>query len=150
MKQFDFNKVQYGLNWSAVQDGARRIIKSTGHKGNTRVFFEFTGGKISIRAPSVMFQMMSNKMVNLWFILIYPFLWFFCHYSVVGGKWDLCGAAYPLIRDPSDAPASGHMSDGDWIRIWGRTIRLGIKNRIQSSRPIRRPVADDARIITFD
>jgi len=95
---------------------------------------------------------MTNNVVKvvLWIFLIYPCLWFCRHFSVAGGKWDLCGAAYPLIKDPRDMPASGPMTDGDWIRIWERTIRLGIKSRIQSRRPIRRPVADDASVITFD
>jgi hypothetical protein len=133
-----------------------QIIGSTGHGGDMRVFFEITGRRIKIRAPSQLSQMMSNRIVKilLWILLIYPFLWLYRHVSEAGGKWDLCGASYPLINDPRDPPGApygvnGPMRDGDWIRIWEKTIRLGIMNHIQSSVPIRRPVTDDSGVINF-
>ena len=121
------------------------------------MFFEITGRRIKIRAPSQLFQLMSHKTIKilLWIFLIYPLIWLFRYFSEEGGKWEVCGASYPLIRDPRDPPGapfgtSSPMRDGDWVRIWERTIRLGIMNRLQSNRPIRRPVADDSSIINFE
>ena len=130
---------------------ARHVIASTDYRGNVKVVFRITGGKIKIRAPSQMFQMMSNPIVKiiLCVFLIYPFLWLYRHYSAAGGKWDLCGAAYPLIMDPRNVPGRGPMREGDWIKIWDRTIRLGVMSRIQSDRFIRRPVTGKSTVIIF-
>jgi hypothetical protein len=74
-------------------------------------------------------------------------------YGKEGGKWDVCRASYVCNRDPRDPPnAMGRvpLGDGDWVKIWERTIRLGVGNRIQTSRPIYKPTANDSGVIVFD
>jgi len=74
-------------------------------------------------------------------------------YGKEGGKWDLCRASYVCNRDPRDPPnvvGGVPLGDGDWVKIWERTIRLGVGNRIRTCQSIYRPTANDSGVIVFD
>jgi hypothetical protein len=89
----------------------------------------------------------------LWIILVYPFLWLYYRYSSQSGKWDVCRAHYSCTRDPRDPAGSVGcvpLGDGDWVKVWERTIRLAVGNRIQSNSPIYRPTPNDSGVINFD
>jgi len=74
-------------------------------------------------------------------------------YGKEGGKWDVCRASYACNRDPRDPPnvvGGVPLGGGDWVKIWERTIRLGVGNNIRTSQPIYRPTANDSGVIVFD
>jgi hypothetical protein len=89
----------------------------------------------------------------LWLVCAFPFIWCYRRFGGEGGKWDVCRAAYACERDPRDAPGviTGQpLGDGDLVKIWERTIRLGVGNRIRDRRAIYRPTANDSGVIVFD
>ena len=99
--------------------------------------------------------MLKNECVTclLWLILVWPIIWLIRRYGEQGGKWDVCRASYVCNRDPRDRPGTGDgvpLGDGDWVKIWERTLRLAVGNRIQSTSPIYRPTANDSGVILFD
>jgi hypothetical protein len=87
-----------------------------------------------------------------WVDLVYPFVWMYRRFGKQGGKWDVCKASFPCNRDPRDSHKviGVPLGDGDWVKIWERTIRLGIRNRIQTTQPIYRPTANDSEVIVFN
>jgi hypothetical protein len=132
-----------------------QIINSTGHSTNRRVYFTVTKSAIKVRPNTLLMPMLTNKFIMflLWIVLVWPFIWLYRRFGRPGGKWDVCRAEYAFDRDPRDSGGNGgdvRLGDGDWVKIWERTLRLAVGNRIQSSSPIYRPTENDSNLIRFN
>jgi hypothetical protein len=101
-----------------------------------------------------MMMMLTDGLIKflLWVVLAYPFIWMYRRFGKQGGKWDVCRASFTCSRDPRDPPnmTGVPLGDGDWVKLWEKTIRLGVGNQIQTTQPIYRPAANDSNAIVFD
>ena len=132
-----------------------QIINSTGHTGSYKVQFKISNNSIKIHPDTTLMMLLTNPFLKflLWIILVYPFIWLYRRFGSQGGKWDVCRAMFVCKRDPRDPPGVDGVplhGDGEWVKIWERTIRLGVGNRIQTRRPIYRPTANDSGVIVYD
>ena len=134
-----------------------QIINSTGHSTHRKVRFSVTQSTIQVRADSTLMTMLMDKFIAflLWLVCVYPIVWLVRRYGKNGGKWDTCRAEYVCDRDPRDpidAPLGQGvpLGEGDWVKVWERTLRLAVGNRIKTSSPIYRPTANDSGVILFD
>jgi hypothetical protein len=154
-KKFKFYKAVAGLDMPNIRDAVDQIINSTGHTGHRNVYFTVTNSSIKIHPDSTLMMLLTNPFLKflLWLVLAYPFIWMYRRYGKEGGKWDVCRASYACNRDPRDPPnvvGGVPLGGGDWVKIWERTIRLGVGNNIRTSQPIYRPTANDSGVIVFD
>ncbi|KAH6917410.1 hypothetical protein BKA70DRAFT_333703 [Coprinopsis sp. MPI-PUGE-AT-0042] len=101
LKEFVFQQELYGWNLAQLEGAIRSAVVSTPYSGNLEVSFTKHRSRIYIRPNNRLSRMLSNK----WFkflsilLLIYPFIWLFKRFhSRGGGKWQVCGAAYPIKR----------------------------------------------------
>jgi hypothetical protein len=148
---FDTNPSVSNLHLSAVS----QIITSAGHSGQCKVEFKLSNNSIKIHPDSTLMTMLSSTALKflLWILLVYPFLWLYRRYGSAGGKWDVCRATFICRRDPRNPPGVDGVplrSDGDLVQIWERTIRLAVRDRIQTTRPIYRPTANNSEVIIYD
>jgi hypothetical protein len=131
-----------------------QIINSTGHSTYRKVYFTVTRSTIQVRADSALMTMLKDSFISclLWLVLVFPIVWLIRRFGKNGGKWDVCRAEYVCDRDPRDPDdAEGvPLGEGDWVKIWERTLRLAVGNRIKTSSPIYRPTANDSGVILFD
>ena len=131
-----------------------QIISSAGHTTHRNVYFEDSHSLVRVRADSALMLMLGNGFIHylLLCICIAPFIWLYRRFSNQGGKWDVCRASYACHRDPRDPQGvmGVPLGEGDWIKIWERTIRLAVGNRIQSTKAIWRPTPNDSGVVTFD
>jgi hypothetical protein len=84
-----------------LEDAIRSKIKSTPYNGSLQVDFIMHRSKIYIRPDNKLSRMLSNKWLKFLSIilLIFPFIWLFKRFhSRGGGRWEVCGGAYPLKR----------------------------------------------------
>lgn len=154
-KEFRFRKAVIGLDRARAIDGINQIINSTGHSTYRNVYFSTTHSVIKVRIDSPLMTMLKHDCISclLWLVLAWPIIWLIRRFGQEGGKWDVCRAAYVCNRDPRDPPGSAEgipLGDGDWVKVWERTLRLAVGNRIQTSSPIYRPTANDSGVILFD
>ena len=94
-------KVLYGWDMQELEDAIRSKIKSTPYNGSLEVDFIMHRSKIYIRPDNKLSRMLSNKWLKFLSIilLIFPFIWLFKRFhSRGGGRWEVCGGAYPLKR----------------------------------------------------
>ncbi|KIM80107.1 hypothetical protein PILCRDRAFT_9686 [Piloderma croceum F 1598] len=152
-KEFRFNKVISEIDMPKIRDAVNQIISSTGYSSVQNVYFTVGNSSIKVQADSSLTRMPADGLKYLrWIDLVYPFVWMYRRFGKQGGKWDVCRASFTCNRDPRDPHKviGVPLGDGDWVKIWERTIRLGIRNRIQTTQPIYRPTADDSEVIVFD
>jgi len=153
-KEFRFNKVISGIDMPTICHAVDQIICSTGYSSFRKVYFTVGNNSIKVRADSTLMMILTGGFVNykLWNNLVYPFAWIYRRCGHQGGKWDVCRASFSCNRDPRDSPnvIGVPLGDGDWVKIWERTIRLGVRNRIQMPQPIYRPTMNDSDVIIFD
>jgi len=160
LKEFTYEKVVHGWNVDTLKSAIRATIASTSYTGNTSVTFEYTSNKICVRSDNRLSRALSNPWLKfLMFItLIYPFVWLFKRFhGKGGGRWEVCGGAYPLkrwvpasmgqnpdsksvLRDQgADSPSgSGStqvigLKEGQWLRQWEGTIKRAVMSRLQAS-----------------
>ncbi|KAJ8083897.1 hypothetical protein PM082_002663 [Marasmius tenuissimus] len=104
LKQFTYRKVVYGWNMDFVLGRVHKTLTSAMgpfYGGNVQVFLEHHGNKIHIRPDNRLSRVLSNVWLKvlLWILLIYPFIWLFKRFhSRGGGRWEVCGGAYPITR----------------------------------------------------
>ncbi|KAF7793351.1 hypothetical protein EIP86_004463 [Pleurotus ostreatoroseus] len=122
LKEFTYHKVVYGWNYAALQAAIVAAIHSTFYQGAFTVTFTPRASKIHIRANNWLARTLSHTwaLVLLWLTLIYPFLWLFKRFARDGGgRWEVCGGAYPLkawqyvrVASESGAPPPPHPHSG--------------------------------------
>ncbi|KIM80108.1 hypothetical protein PILCRDRAFT_822621 [Piloderma croceum F 1598] len=153
-KEFRFHKVVSGIDMAKIRDAVDEIISSTGYSSFRNVYFTVGNTSIKVQADSTLTRMLTDGLIKYlpWVDLIYPFVWMYRRFGKQGGKWDVCRASFACNRDPQDPHnvIGVPLGDGDWVKIWENTIRLGIRNRIQTTQPIYRPTANDSEVIVFD
>lgn len=96
-----------------LEDAIRSNIESTPYNGSLQVDFIMHRSKIYIRPDNKLSRMLSNKWLKFLSIilLIFPFIWLFKRFhSRGGGRWEVCGGAYPLKRW---VPLDDHGEDSD-------------------------------------
>ncbi|KAF8807378.1 hypothetical protein BYT27DRAFT_7164905 [Phlegmacium glaucopus] len=99
LKEFVYKKVLYGWNMQQIESAIRSTIKSTPYNGSLQINFTPYGSKVYIRPNNAVSRMLSNKWLKFLSIilLIFPFIWLFKRFhSRGGGRWEVCGGAYPL------------------------------------------------------
>ncbi|KAF8905558.1 hypothetical protein CPB84DRAFT_1844963 [Gymnopilus junonius] len=99
LKEFVYEKVAYGWNMQQIESAVRATIQATPYNGNLNITFVPHNTKIYIRPDNRVSRMLSNKWLKFLSILffIFPFVWLFKRFhSKGGGKWEVCGGAYPL------------------------------------------------------
>jgi len=141
-------------SFSSPSIAVERIISSTGHSSFRKVYFTVGNTSIKVQPDSTLTMVLTDGLIKYipWIDLVYPFVWMYRRFGKQGGKWDVCRASFTCNRDPRDPHKviGVPLVDGDWVKIWERTIRLGIRNRIQTTQPIYRPIANDSEVIVFD
>lgn len=92
-------QVLYGWNMKEIQSAIQSTIKSTPYNGSLQIDLTPYGSKVYIRPDNAVSRMLSNKWLKFLSIilLIFPFIWLFKRFhSRGGGRWEVCGGAYPL------------------------------------------------------
>ncbi|KAI0094843.1 hypothetical protein BDY19DRAFT_914873 [Irpex rosettiformis] len=114
LKEFTYQKVIYGWNFSALEAAVVAAVKSTHYNGHLTVEFKRRGDKVFVRADNWISRTLSNKwlVILLCITFVYPFIWLFKRfYQGGGGKWEVCGGAYALkswkLLDYSSTSALG-------------------------------------------
>lgn len=101
LKEFVYDQVLYGWDMQELEDAICANIKSTPYNGSLEVDFTMHRSKIYIRPDNKLSRMLSNKWLKFLSIilLVFPFIWLFKRFhSRGGGRWEVCGGAYPLKR----------------------------------------------------
>ena len=107
----------------------------------------------------------------LWIILAYPFIWLFKRFhSRGGGRWEVCGSAYPykwvVKLDPTSPDFQGKLREGvserlydgsyvehigtregQWFKAWESTIRENVFKRVQTDYVLTSPELHRSREI---
>ncbi|PPR05689.1 hypothetical protein CVT26_008930 [Gymnopilus dilepis] len=99
LKEFVYEKVAYGWNMQQIESAVRATIQATPYNGTLNITFVPHNTKIYIRPDNRVSRMLSNKWLKFlaWLLLLYPFVWLFKRFhSRGGGRWEVCGGAYPL------------------------------------------------------
>ena len=129
------------------------VIRSTRYTGSITVTFETTGKNVHIRPDTLLSRAMSVTWIKviLWILLIYPFLWLFRRFhDKGGGRWQVCGAAYALIRPTPTLPTGGSnglnmeelrqcrvgVREGEWFKAWEGTIKNAVTTGVKDSQPL--------------
>ncbi|KAJ3484332.1 hypothetical protein NLJ89_g11988 [Agrocybe chaxingu] len=89
----------YGWNATKLQSAIISSIHSTSYTGIISTTFLPSLSRIAIRPDNRLSRTLSSTLykVLLWIFLIYPFIWLFKRFhSRGGGRWEVCGGAYPL------------------------------------------------------
>lgn len=92
-------QVLYGWNMQQIESAFRSTIESSPYNGSLEINVTPYGSKVYIRPNNAVSRMLSNKWLKFLSIilLIFPFIWLFKRFhSHGGGRWEVCGAAYPL------------------------------------------------------
>ncbi|KDR84964.1 hypothetical protein GALMADRAFT_218038 [Galerina marginata CBS 339.88] len=99
LKEFVYEKIAYGWNMEQIENAVRATIRATPYNGSLNVTLVPHNTKIYIRPDNRVSRMLSNKWLKVlsWILLIFPFIWLFKRFhSRGGGRWEVCGGAYPL------------------------------------------------------
>lgn len=92
-------KVLYGWDIDQLETAIRSTIKAVPYNGSLTVDIAPRGSKVYVRPDNKVSRMLSNMWLKFLSIilLIFPFIWLFKRFhSRGGGRWEVCGAAYPL------------------------------------------------------
>ncbi|KAG5639223.1 hypothetical protein H0H81_005297 [Sphagnurus paluster] len=165
LKEFVYDKVLYGWNLQQLESAVRSSIAATMYHGCVEVEFQRRASKIYIRPDNTLSRMLSNKWLKFLSIIlmIFPFIWLFKRFhSRGGGRWEICGGAYPLkqwelvhegpeeslpeygeqaamssfVQTPGGVRKLVGLREGDWFRKWEATITRSVIGRYQSPTPI--------------
>ena len=82
-----------------IESAIRSTIESSPYNGSLEIVTTPYGSKVYIRPDNAVSRMLSNKWLKFLSIilLIFPFIWLFKRFhSRGGGRWEVCGCAYPL------------------------------------------------------
>ena len=82
-----------------IESAIRSTIESSPYNGSLQIDITPYGSKVYIRPDNAVSRMLSNKWLKFLSIilLIFPFIWLFKRFhSHGGGRWEVCGGAYPL------------------------------------------------------
>lgn len=106
-------QVLYGWNMQQLQSAIRFTIETSPYNGSLHIDITPYGSKVYIRPDNAVSRMLSNKWLKFLSIilLIFPFIWLFKRFhSRGGGRWEVCGGAYPLKQwvpvDPGEEISS--------------------------------------------
>ena len=96
-----------------LETAIRSTIESSPYNGSLQIDITPYGSKVYIRPDNAVSRMLSNKWLKFLSIilLIFPFIWLFKRFhSRGGGRWEVCGGAYPLKQwvplDPGEELSS--------------------------------------------
>lgn len=109
LKEFVYTKLLYGWDLTQLESAIRSAIALAPYHGNIQVSFTSINSKIHIRSSNRLSRTLSNKWLKFISIIlfIYPFIWLFKQFHPRGGgKWEVCGSAYPLKRWIPSSPSS--------------------------------------------
>ncbi|EAU93130.1 hypothetical protein CC1G_12665 [Coprinopsis cinerea okayama7 len=101
LKEFVYDQHLYGWNMSQIESAIRSTVVATPYNGDLEIAFIKYRSRIYIRPDNRLSKWLSNKWLFFLSIvlLVYPFIWLFKRFhSRGGGKWEVCGAAYPMKR----------------------------------------------------
>lgn len=101
LKEFVYIQELYGWNIQQIESAIRATVLATPYNGDLNIQFTKYRSRIYIRPDNRLSRMLSNKWLKFLSIilLIYPFIWLFKRFhSRGGGRWEVCGGAYPLKR----------------------------------------------------
>ncbi|KAG8895194.1 hypothetical protein FRB99_000711 [Tulasnella sp. 403] len=104
LKEFTFDKVVYGWNFSALRQAIDTAIRTNYVHSDKQPSIEFSVGAniITVKPSNTFSRMLSNKWILflLWITLIYPlFIWPFKRFGPRGGgTWRIAGSAFALTR----------------------------------------------------
>lgn len=101
LKEFVYIQELYGWNIQQIESAIRTTVLATPYNGNLDISFTKYRSRIYIRPDNSLSRMLSHKWIKFISIilLIYPFIWLFKRFhSRGGGRWKVCGGAYPLKR----------------------------------------------------
>lgn len=118
LKEFVYVQELYGWNMEQIESAIRSTILATPYNGDLEIHFTKHRSKIYIRPDNGLSRMLSNKWLYFLSIifLIFPFIWLFKRFhSRGGGRWEVCGGAYPLKRwvPLEDENEEGRGANGD-------------------------------------
>ncbi|KAJ2920306.1 hypothetical protein MD484_g247, partial [Candolleomyces efflorescens] len=118
LKEFVYTQELYGWNMQQIESAIRSTVQATPYNGSLEISFTKHRSKIYIRPDNRLSRMLSNKWLKFLSIilLIFPFIWLFKRFhSRGGGRWEVCGGAYPLKRwvPIEDENTSGGGTSGD-------------------------------------
>ena len=106
-------QVLYGWNMQQLESAIRSTIECSPYNGYLEINVTPYGSKVYIRPDNAVSRMLSNKWLKFLSIilLIFPFIWLFKRFhSRGGGRWEVCGGAYPLKQwvplDPGEELSS--------------------------------------------
>ena len=133
-------QVIYGWNMEQIVGAIRSTIRSSRYDGYIRIRLNTYGSKICIRPAEFS---MGRKLL----------FWLYKHFrSRDGGRWEVCGSAYPLKQSvPTTRRAQGSarymqtptcskillgVKEGEWFRNWEGNIIRAVRQRYQSSTPL--------------
>ena len=97
-----------------IEFAIRSTIESTPYNGSLEVVITPYRSKVYIRPDNAVSRMLSNKWLKFLSIilLIFPFIWLFKRFhSRGGGRWEVCGGAYPLKQWVPIDPGEEIISD---------------------------------------
>jgi hypothetical protein len=152
-----FLQVPYGWSIHELENAIKSLVAGTYYRGQLDITWDVQGTHIFIRPDSRLSRTLSNKWLKLllWITLTYPFIWLFKRFhSRGGGRWQVCGAAYPykrLIKRQLDqdgalkplparsifeSPNGAQLEvvgvrEGRWFKRWESTIRENVVCRVQ-------------------
>ena len=82
-----------------IEAAIRSTIESSPYNGSLQIDITTYGSKVYIRPNNAVSRMLSHTWLKVLSIilLIFPFIWLFKRFhSRGGGRWEVCGGAYPL------------------------------------------------------
>ncbi|KAL4243489.1 hypothetical protein ABKN59_001277 [Abortiporus biennis] len=157
-KEFTYEKVVYGWNIAALEAAITAAVKSTYYEGDPTVEFKISHNKIHVRPDSRVARMLSITWVKviLWILFIYPFIWLYKRFARRGGgRWEVCGGAYPLKAWQFSGPSSTAgmsiaqdiysnatligMREGEWFQKWEGTIKRAVTGRLRTGETLVEP-----------
>ena len=124
-----------------IVDAIRSTIKSSPYDGSIYIHLETYGSKVYIRPSKIS---MSRKFL----------FWLYKHFrSRDGGRWEVCGSAYPLkqwvpttnqraqgstryMQTPTGPKELLGLKEGEWFRIWEGDIIRAVRQRYQFFTPL--------------
>ena len=147
-------QVPYGWDFSALKAAIKDAILATGYEGHPKITLVDRSSKIRICADNGLSWAVTNPWPKLimWATLVYPLVWLFKRFNKEGGgKWEVCGGAYPLqIRYDVPIPPPGQQSvavaqlmgsrEGEWFAQWEGTIQRAVCSRLRTSAPLELPL----------
>ncbi|TFK30415.1 hypothetical protein FA15DRAFT_579916 [Coprinopsis marcescibilis] len=101
LKEFEYDLKITSWEMSRVEHALRAMVMAAPYDGDINITFTKHRSKIYIRPNNTLSELLSNGWIKFLAIIlfIYPFIWLFKRFhSRGGGKWKVCGAAYPMKK----------------------------------------------------